>query len=185
MPLRQVGPGSPDGTGCRSVSLRAQQYLFQVLPAWWGRSGRSYDGEQPPIKAGIEAAFGSLQAFAHTDLTRGLLGQDGQQHLVPGRPQRVGGHPGAADGDACQFYIGFGGIGVQSLRSVCGLLLRVGRRLRAGDHMKRAGGGRSVLAGQAVEQRSQATVWFLPGRGRWWSALLFPHREVPLLSAVM
>lgn len=69
---------SPDRTGCRRASRRTQQYLFQVLPARWGRSSRSHDGEQPSIEAGIEAAFGPRQAFPHTDLARGLLAQDGQ-----------------------------------------------------------------------------------------------------------
>ncbi|MFR9727207.1 hypothetical protein ACL02R_28180 [Streptomyces sp. MS19] len=102
------------------MSRRAQQHLFQVLPAWRRLGCRTHDGQQPSVEAGVEAAFGPCETFSDAGLGWGLFGQDGQQYLVLGRSQRVGGHPGAVDGIAGEFRIEFGGGVSQPLHQATG-----------------------------------------------------------------
>lgn len=81
---------------------------------------RTHDGEQASVEAGIEAAFGPGEALSDTSLGWRLLGQNGQQHLVLGRPQGVGRHPGATDGNVGEFRVEFGGGVVQLLHQAAG-----------------------------------------------------------------
>lgn len=122
-PLDASASGTP--TGYRAglgvgVSRRAQQHLFQVLPDWRRLGRGTHDGQQTSVEAGVEAAFGPCEALSDAGLGWGLFGQDGQQHLVLGRSQRVGGYPDAADGIADEFRIEFGGGVVQPLHQAAG-----------------------------------------------------------------